>query len=57
LRERYQFVFDAIGTDSDHIHIFVGAAIKHSPSRIMQIIKSITAREIFKKILEIKKAL
>ena len=57
LGERYQFVFDAIGTDGDHIHIFVGAAPKHSPSRIMQIIKSITAREIFKKFPEIKKAL
>ena len=57
LGERYQFVFDAIGTDGDHIHIFVGAAPKHSPSRIMQIIKSITAREIFKKFHEIKKSL
>ena len=57
LGKRYQFVFDAIGTDGDHIHIFVGAAPKHSPSRIMQIIKSITAREIFKRFPEIKKAL
>ncbi len=56
LGERYQFVFDAIGTDGDHIHIFVGAAPKHSPSRIMQIIKSITAREIFKRFPEIKKS-
>lgn len=57
LGKRYQFVFDAIGTDGDHVHIFVGAAPKHSPSRIMQIIKSITAREIFKKYPEIKKVL
>ena len=57
LGERYQFTFDAIGTDGDHIHIFVGGAPKHSPSRIMQIIKSITARELFKKFPEIKKAL
>ena len=37
LGKRYQFTFDAIGTDGDHIHISVGAAPKHSPSRIMQI--------------------
>jgi putative transposase len=57
LGERYQFKFDAIGTDGDHIHVFVGAAPKYSPSRVMQIIKSITAREIFKKFPEIKKVL
>ena len=40
LGERNQFTFDAIGTDGDHIHIFVGGAPKHSTSRIMQIIKA-----------------
>lgn len=29
LGERYQFVFDAVGTDGDHVHIFVGAAPRH----------------------------
>ena len=57
LGERYQFSFDAIGTDGDHIHIFVGASPKHSPSRIMQIIKSITGRELFRKYPEMKKEL
>ena len=54
---RYRFDFDAIGTDGDHVHVFVGAAPRHSPSRIMQIIKSITAREFFKKFPEVKKQL
>jgi len=57
LGERYQFTFDAIGTDGDHIHIFVGGAPKHSPSQMMQIIKSITARELFKKFPEINQEL
>ena len=57
LGDRYWFQFDAIGTDGDHIHIFVGAAPRYSPSRIMQIIKSITAREFFKRFPEIKKQL
>ena len=52
---RYWFEFDAIGTDGDHVHIFVGAAPKYSPSKVMQIIKSMTAREFFRKYPEIKK--
>ena len=55
--ERYWFDFDAIGTDGDHIHIFVGAAPRYSPSKVMQIVKSITAREFFKRFPEIKKLL
>jgi putative transposase len=55
--ERYCFEFDAIGTDGDHVHLFVGAEPKYSPSRVMQIIKSITARQIFKQYPEIKKQL
>ena len=55
--ERYHFDFDAIGTDGDHVHVFVGAAPRYSPSRIVQIIKSITAREFFKKFPEVKKQL
>jgi putative transposase len=30
--ERYSFVFDAIGCDGDHVHLFVGAEPKNSPS-------------------------
>ncbi len=55
--ERYCFEFDAIGTDGYHVHLFVGAEPKYSPSKVMQIIKSITARQIFKEHPEIKKQL
>ena len=44
ISERYCFEFDAICSDGDHVHLFVGAESKYSPSKIMQIIKSITAR-------------
>jgi len=57
ISERYYFEFDAIGSDGDHVHLFVGAEPKYSPSKIMQIIKSITARQIFKQYPEIKKQL
>ena len=55
ISERYCFEFDAIGRDGDNVHLFVGAEPKYSPSKIMQIIKSITARQIFKQDPEIKK--
>ena len=57
ISERYCFEFDAIGSDGDHVHLFLGAEPKYSPSKIMQIIKSITARQIFKQYPEIKKQL
>ena len=55
--ERYYFEFDAIGTDGHHVHLFVGAEPKYSPSKVMQIIKGITARQIFKEYPELKKQL
>lgn len=55
--ERYRFTIDEIWTDWDHVHIFVWASPKHSPSQIMQIIKSITAKKMFSQFPEIKKKL
>lgn len=55
--ERYEFKIEEMGTDGDHVHVFVGAAPRYAPSRVMQILKSITAREIFKAFPEIKKQL
>ena len=54
---RYIFEFNAIGCDGYHVHLFVGAEPKYFPSRVMQIIKDIIARKIFKECLEIKKQL
>lgn len=39
------------------MHIFVGATPRYAPSSIMQIIKSITAKNIFNKYPDIKKQL
>jgi len=46
---RYYFKFDAIGIDGDHFHAVLGAAPRYSPSEVMGIIKSWSARLIFKK--------
>lgn len=55
--ERYWFEFDTVGTDGNHVHLFLGAAPRYSPAEIAKIIKSITARELFKKFPEIRKKL
>ena len=54
---RYYFKFEAIGIDEDHFHVVVGAAPKYSPSQVMGIIKSWSARLIFKQYPYIKKEL
>ena len=55
--ERYWFEFEGIGTDGDHVHILVGAAPRYAPATVMQIIKSITAKELFKKYPEVRQQL
>ena len=54
ITKRYYFWFDAIGHEENHVHIVVEAAPKYSPSRIMQICKSILAIQVFKKFPKIK---
>ena len=55
--QRYWYEMEEIGTDGDHVHIFVGAAGRHSPSSIMQVIKSISAKGMFKQFPELRKLL
>ena len=47
IEERYSIEFEQVGIDTDHVHYLVSAAPKFSPSGIVQIVKSITARELF----------
>ena len=57
IRQRFEIEFEALGTDADHIHILCTAHPKIAPRRIVQIFKSITAREIFRQRPELKKEL
>ena len=54
---RYWYEIEEIGTDGDHVHVFVGAAGRWAPSRIMQVFKSLSAREMFRAHPEIRKVL
>jgi hypothetical protein len=44
----WSVLFDAIGTDGDHVHLFLGSEPKNSQSKAMQIIRSIAAKQMFK---------
>ena len=57
ISERYAIDMEAIGCDKDHIHLLCGAHPKVAPGRIVQIFKSITAREIFRRKPLVKKEL
>ena len=57
ISERYEIHFIEIGVDEDHVHFLVQSVPMMLPKNIVQTIKSITAREIFKKHPEIKKML
>ena len=57
IQERYEIEIEALGMDNDHIHILCGAHPKISVGRIVQIFKSITAREIFRKKPSVKEEL
>ena len=55
--KRYEIEFLEIGTDADHVHFLVQSVPMYSPKKIVQIIKSITAREIFRACPQVKKYL
>ena len=57
IARRYEIIFLEIGVDSDHVHFLVQSVPMYSPKKIVQIIKSITAREIFRRVPSVKKQL
>lgn len=57
ISKRYEIIFLEIGVDMDHVHFLVQSVPMYSPKKIVQIIKSITAREIFKLLPRLKKEL
>jgi len=57
LEERYEIHFLEIGTDEDHVHFLIQSVPTFSPSTLVQTIKSVTAREIFRRHPEIRRYL
>jgi len=57
INKRYEIDFIEIGADNDHVHFLIQTVPKYSPSQVVRLIKSITAKELFKRCPEIKKDL
>lgn len=54
---RYELVFIEIGTDGDHIHFLIQSVPTYSPTKICTMVKSLVAREIFRRLPKLKKLL
>ncbi|NKB62226.1 MAG: IS200/IS605 family transposase [Gammaproteobacteria bacterium] len=57
IEKRYQINFLEIGTDKDHVHFLVQSVPTYSVTKLVRTLKSITAREVFRRYPEVRKAL
>ena len=57
IERRYQIQFIEIGTDKDHVHFLVQSVPTYSVTKLVTLIKSVSAREIFKRCPKVKKQL
>ena len=57
IAERFPIEMEAIGMDKNHIHLLCSAHPKMAPGRMVQMFKSITAREIFRRKPAVKRVL
>jgi putative transposase len=57
IAEEYEFRIDTMEVMEDHVHIFVEVPPRYSPARVVQIMKSISAREVFSQFPDLRKQL
>ena len=57
IAEEYGFEIDTMEVVEDHVHIFLEAPPRYAPAKVVQIMKSISGRELFKKFPKIRKQL
>ena len=57
IEKRYELHFLEIGTDEDHVHFLIQSVPIYTPTKIATIVKSIRAKEVFKRNPEVKKEL
>jgi putative transposase len=57
IEKRYLITFLEIGTDEDHVHFLVQSVPPYNVTKIVTMIKSLTAREVFKRCPQVKKKL
>jgi len=57
ISENFGFDIETLEVSKDHVHIFLGFPPKFSISKVVGILKSITASEVFKEFPQVKKEL
>jgi len=57
IEKHYQIKFLEIGPDEDHVHFLVQPVPTHSMTKLVTMIKRLTARQVFKECSEVKKQL
>ena len=57
ISNRYEIHFIEVGTDADHVHFLVQSVPTYSPTKIVRTIKSITAREVFRRLPSVREIL
>ena len=57
IAKRYEFEIDTMEVREDHVHLFMTASPRYSPSRIVQIMKSILSKVVFMGFPEVGKLL
>ena len=57
IEKRFEIKFIEIGTDKDHVHFLIQLVPTYSAKKIIQTVKSITARQVFKQCAEVKEKL
>ena len=57
IAERYEVEMERVGCDLNHIHVLCGAHPKYAPGQIVRLFKSISAREIFRRVVGLRQEL
>ena len=57
IAREYEWEIEEMSVQSDHVHLFVHVPPKHAPAQVVQIMKSISAREIFETFPRLRKRL
>ena len=57
IAEEYEWAIDELAVQPDHVHVFMQVTPRYAPARVVQIMKSITAREVFEQFPQLRKRL
>jgi REP-associated tyrosine transposase len=57
IAEEYEWEIDELAVQADHVHVFMHVAPRYAPAQVVQIMKSISAREAFEAFPQLRKQL